>query len=56
MILVQKVDFEKIQNLLKFQHNQMVKISLNDDEFKETKVFKSIAHIIYQKGMLGLCN
>ena len=39
MILVQRVDFEKVQNLLKYQLNdQRVKISLSENEFKETKV------------------
>ena len=39
MILVQRVDFEKVQNLLKYQpHDQQVKISLSENEFKETKV------------------
>ena len=40
MILVQKVDFEKVQNLLKYRHNdEKVKISLSENEFKEkTKV------------------
>ena len=40
MILVQRVDFEKVQTLLKYQLNdQRVKISLSENEFKEkTKV------------------
>ena len=39
MILVQRVDFEKVQNLLQSQpHDQRVKISLSENEFKETKV------------------
>ena len=39
MILVQRVDFEKVQELLKYQpHDQRVKISLSENEFKETKV------------------
>ena len=39
MILVQRVDFEKVQNLLNYQPNdQRVKISLSENEFQETKV------------------
>ena len=39
MILVQRVDFEKVQNLLQSQpHDQRVKVSLSENEFKETKV------------------